>query len=90
MTENDAREETGLEVEVRLFSGLEKFFPAAGLGKACLVQVPEGATGSDLIRQLNIPADQVFTMFVNGRHAAPEQVLQPGDRVALFPPIGGG
>ncbi|MCL6448832.1 MAG: MoaD/ThiS family protein [Armatimonadetes bacterium] len=79
-----------MEVEVRVFSGLEKFVPGAGPGKAILVQVPEGATGRKLIEQLQIPADQVFTMFVNGWHATPEQVLRPGDRVALFPPIGGG
>ncbi|MBC7326418.1 MAG: MoaD/ThiS family protein [Moorella sp. (in: Bacteria)] len=79
-----------MEVEVRVFSGLEKFVPGAGLGKALLVQVPEGTTGRDLLAQLQIPADQVFTMFVNGKHAALQQVLQPGDRVALFPPIGGG
>jgi sulfur carrier protein ThiS len=81
---------TGLEVEVRVFSGLEKFVPEAGLGKVLTVQVPEEATGKDLIEQLQIPAGQIFTMFINGRHAFPEQVLQPGDRVALFPPIGGG
>ncbi|MEW6425260.1 MAG: MoaD/ThiS family protein [Bacillota bacterium] len=79
-----------MEVEVRVYSGLEKFVPGAGPGKALLVQVPEGATGRELIAQLQIPSDQIFTMFVNGRHALPEQVLQPGDRVALFPPIGGG
>jgi molybdopterin converting factor small subunit len=79
-----------VEVEVRVFSGLEKFVPEAGLGKSLVVSLPEGATVRDLVRQLRIPADQVFTVFVNGRHAAPDRVLAAGDRAALFPPVGGG
>ncbi|MGQ9824310.1 MAG: MoaD/ThiS family protein [Desulfotomaculales bacterium] len=79
-----------MEVEVRVFSGLEKFVPEAGLGKVLVVNLPEGATVRDLVRRLNIPADQVFTAFVNGRHAVLDRVLAPGDRVALFPPVGGG
>jgi len=79
-----------LEVEVWAFSGLEKFVPEVGSSKDLLVQIPEGATVRELIAQLRIPPDQIFTMFANSRHALPDQVLQPGDRVALFPPISGG
>jgi molybdopterin converting factor small subunit len=43
-----------------------------------------------LIDSLGIPRSQVFTVLVNGRHAAMDAVLQPGDRVSLFPPVGGG
>ena len=79
-----------MEVGVRIFSGLEKFLPDAELGRAFTVYVAEGTTCRELIRQLKIPADQIFTMFINGRHATLERVLQPGDQVALFPPMGGG
>lgn len=79
-----------MEVEVRVFSGLEKFVPEAGLGKVMVVSLPEGATVRELVRRLGIPEGQIFTAFVNGRHAVLDRVLASGDRVALFPPVGGG
>ncbi|MDK2887838.1 MAG: sulfur-carrier protein [Thermoanaerobacter sp.] len=77
-------------LEVRVFSGLEKFMPGARFGQAIEVERPEGTTVAGLIDSLGIPRSQVFTVLVNGRHAAMDAVLQPGDRVSLFPPVGGG
>jgi molybdopterin converting factor small subunit len=33
---------------------------------------------------------EIHLVFVNGRVASLDQMLQDGDRLALFPPIGGG
>lgn len=43
-----------------------------------------------LITQLGIPMDQVKLIFVNGKNKGLDYILQNGDRVGLFPPVGGG
>ena len=51
---------------------------------------PPGLTVSVLLGGGGVPADVVRVVIVNGQTAALETVLQEGDRVALFPAVGGG
>lgn len=44
----------------------------------------------DLVGFLDMPESEVKISFVNGVLAEPEHQLQEGDRVGLFPPVGGG
>jgi len=55
-----------------------------------VLDVPDGGTVADVARRLGIPADLARVVLVNGRDAAPEQLLAPGDVVAIFPPLAGG
>lgn len=50
----------------------------------------DGGTVSDLMEHLNVPASEVKLIFVNGVIVEPTQPLADGDRVGLFPPVGGG
>ena len=43
-----------------------------------------------IMDDLAITPEDAPLVFVNGRHAAPDLVLQESDVVAFFPPIGGG
>ena len=43
-----------------------------------------------LLAKLAIPAGEVKIAMVNGVSAELTQVLAAGDRVGLFPPVGGG
>ncbi|KJS18046.1 MAG: molybdopterin converting factor, small subunit [Peptococcaceae bacterium BRH_c4b] len=79
-----------MKLEVRVFSGLEKYLPGITFGQAFEIDVPEGTTGRGLLVKLAIPESQVFSMLANGRHFSFDQKFHPGDRVALFPPVGGG
>ncbi len=54
------------------------------------IQLDEGISTGELIELLNIPAEEVSIIFINGRHAAPEDKIEEDDTIALFPPIGGG
>jgi molybdopterin synthase sulfur carrier subunit len=67
-----------LKIEVRVFSGLENYIPGARF------------TARMLLEKLNIPEKEVFTILVNGSHKGLDDVLCNGDRVSLFPPVGGG
>jgi molybdopterin converting factor small subunit len=44
----------------------------------------------DLVGFLGIPETELKISFVNGEHAGLEQELYEGDRIGLFPAVGGG
>ncbi len=50
----------------------------------------EGHTVADLLAELRIDPAEVKVIFVNGLHAGLDQPLRDGDRVGLFPAVGGG
>lgn len=79
-----------LLLEVRLYSGLEKFVENAVYGQPLPVELPQKATVEVLLEKLAIPQEQVFSILVNGIHHNLNDQLSEGDRVALFPPVGGG
>ena len=43
-----------------------------------------------VLEDLNIPESEVKIVFVNSRHGMLDQVLNDGDVIGIFPPIGGG
>ncbi|KUK35783.1 MAG: ThiamineS protein, partial [Thermacetogenium phaeum] len=48
------------------------------------------ATVGMLLKELGIPPEYIHAVLVNGRHAELEDRLVSGDRISLFPPVGGG
>jgi len=54
------------------------------------VELPDGATVGQLIEHLRLPADEVKVIFVNGIVRGEEHALSDGDKVGVFPPVGGG
>lgn len=53
-------------------------------------QVENPVPISLILRELSIPSEKVTIIFVNGRHANPEDLVKPGDTLSFFPPVGGG
>ena len=49
-----------------------------------------GTRIADVIRELHIPEGQIGTIMLNHRHAEPEQELHEGDKLSIFPLVGGG
>jgi sulfur-carrier protein len=80
-----------VRVVVRLYATFSQNAPTSLAGDPFDVELPNEATLSDLIGQLGIPDADVHLSIVNGLivhdRARP---LDDGDRVALFPPVGGG
>ena len=72
-------------IEVRCVASLAKHTPSGGCAK-----LAAPGTAGDLIRTLDIPVGEVALIFVNSMHAEESTVLRDGDRVDLFPQIGGG
>lgn len=75
-------------LEVRLYATLRKYttvkdgvFPYS---------VDDGDRVEDLLKNLKIGVDEVKLIMINGRAAETDHFLNNGDRVGIFPPIGGG
>lgn len=79
-----------IRVECRLYAALRKYAPDYGLGEAMELELPDETTLAELYELLKVPPEEVKRTFVNGLSKAPSHALSDGDRVALFPPIGGG
>ena len=79
-----------ITVHVKLFATLRRARPDVPLGQAFALELPQGATVADLIRELALPDDEVKLIFVNALFRDREHVLAEGDEVGIFPPVGGG
>ncbi len=79
-----------MKVEINLYATLNRYLPDHVRDADHMIEVSEGITVSELLQQLNIPADQVKLIFLNGVHAGGDAVLEDGGRVGVFPPVGGG
>jgi len=79
-----------ITVNVKLFATLRRHYPHLGIGEPMPVELPEGTTVGQLIEHLRLPADEVKVVFANGLVQGGESVLNDGDEVGIFPPVGGG
>ena len=79
-----------MTIHLALFANLSRYQPD-GLGgcQARSIDVVDGVAVGELIARLGLP-DGPRVVFVNGRRAADDQPLCDGDRLAIFPPLGGG
>lgn len=79
-----------MQIEVRVFCGLESCIPGIRYGQPMRFVLPEGTTGLELLEKINIPREKTFTLLINGLQKDFNTTLAEGDRVSIFPPVGGG
>lgn len=77
-------------VEVRLYSSLRKYHLGPNNSEALTITMDDEAKLGNLFNDLNITEEQITVALVNGRSKERSYLLQEGDRIALFPIIGGG
>lgn len=73
------------DLEIRLFATLRQH-----RGKKLAVPFRPGMTAADVLGAIGIPGQDVSILLVNGRDASPDRMLEEGDILSLFPPVGGG
>ncbi len=74
-------------VRVRLFAALRERAGAERLE----LELPEGACVADALAAVEgLAAGLPLVLAVNRRYAHPEQLLRPGDELAVVPPVSGG
>ena len=72
-------------IEVLCFATLAGHTPP---GKR--MEAAEGMTMGELLPLLDLKEEDVKILFINGMHVDLESVIQDGDRVGIFPAVGGG
>jgi molybdopterin converting factor small subunit len=84
-----------MKITLKLFATLTDYLPvAAKYTNIVELEVPDGATITEVTHPYHLPPALVHLVLVNGRYIAPEQrtaeVLNEGDVLAIWPPIAGG
>lgn len=79
-----------MKVNVGLYASLAVHLPEGCSGNMCSLELREGTSIQELLDALNIAHNEPKIMFLNGVHAHLEDILEDGDRFAVFPPIAGG
>jgi molybdopterin converting factor small subunit len=75
-----------VRIRIKLFATLQSFMPASAENYA----IETGTTIRTLLEQLELPENKAKLIFINGVKAELTTALQGGERVGIFPPVGGG
>ena len=73
-------------IQIKLFASLQEFTPPS----SDEYPIDAGLSIQSLLEQLNIPPEKAKLIFVNGVKADLTRSLTGGERVGIFPPVGGG
>ena len=80
-----------MQIEVKLLMQFRSYLPNPDLpGTTRSITIGVNARIRDLFSTLEIPLESPKVILLNQRQAAPEDTLKEGDRVTIFPPVGGG
>lgn len=73
-----------MKIEVRLFATFRN-----GRGKKVYVKMNQ-PTVEEVLQSIDITNDEVAILLVNGQDGRFDQILNEGDYLSVFPPVGGG
>ena len=75
-----------INITVKLFASLKQFSPDS----ADSYPVKPGITVKKLLEELCVPEDEVKLVFIDGVKHDLASILKGGERVGIFPAVGGG
>jgi sulfur-carrier protein len=79
-----------MPLQIRLFATLRRFVPGYDPYQGLALDIPSGTTVLHIIEKLGLPPADVTLILVNGVHQQPDYQLRGNERLAFFPPVGGG
>ncbi len=83
-----------MKITLKLYAMLGEYLPGPSRDNTAEIDIPEDLCVTALIEQLGIPPAMAHLVLINGVYVEPEmrplQTLQPGDALAIWPPVGGG
>ena len=79
-----------MPLKILLSSTLRKYVSDYDPVKGMSFSVDVEITVEELCERINIPCDKIKIVMVNGKSKSMDHLLKGGERVGLFPPIGGG
>jgi len=79
-----------INIEVRLFAYLRELFPSDSRGLKKM-EIKNDLTIDRLMDEVGIVEKEIMIVMINGlRKLDYNETMKEGDRVAIFPPVGGG
>ena len=75
-----------VNITIKLFASLKRFLPASSEN----YPIEPGITVKKLLDELSVPRDEVKIIFIDGVKHDLGSILKGGERVGIFPPVGGG
>jgi sulfur-carrier protein len=79
-----------MPLTVFLAATLRKYLAGYDAATGYAMAIDQGTSIREVAEHLSIPEQEVKLIMVNGAHADWETVLTGNERLALFPPVGGG
>ncbi len=80
-----------ITITLKINHALEGFAPKQMIDKEITIKVKEDTTIDFLLKEIVGLSNQIIPLiFVNGKHAKPQDKLNPEDRVTLWMPMAGG
>ena len=73
-------------IQLKLFATLQQFTPP----EADNYSIDQGMSIRTLLEKLNLPPGKARLIFIDGVKAELTSTLAGGERVGIFPPVGGG
>lgn len=84
--ERTSMKQPSAHIELRLFATLTRFEPS----NARRYPINTGSKVGHVLAELQIPQTEAKLIFINGVKGTLETLLYGGERVGIFPPVGGG
>lgn len=72
-------------IAIKLFAGLGESFSIPDT-----LDLSKAHTIREILNAIGMPEEKAAIVFVNNRHAKLDDIVKPGEILAIFPPIGGG
>ncbi len=83
-----------MRINFKTAGRLVRFLPPGSQDKTAALEVVEGATVMDVIRQLGMPEDGSYLVILNGaslpKSERPTRKLAENDKLSVMPPLKGG
>jgi molybdopterin converting factor small subunit len=79
-----------MALKVFLAATLRKYVPGYDGGAGHDMETHGGETVADVAARLNIPRDEVKLIMIDGVGSNWDSTLEGAERLAFFPPVGGG
>ncbi len=83
-----------MRINFKTAGRLVRFLPHGSQDKTAALEVAEGATAMDVIRQLGMPEDGSYLVILNGaslpKSERPSRQLAKNDSLSVMPPLKGG
>lgn len=73
-------------IQLKLYATLQAFMPRTGED----YPISPGMTVQEILTQINLPVEKAKLIFIDGTKAELSSRLKGGERVGIFPPVGGG